>query len=696
MKKFTPKVGFSISALVPVLLLSTQIPLAQAQEAEPKIYSCKQCIKYTGWSGYLDFGLGYVSEDSLRFADYRGLDEKGYYAALDGDIHFRNLQGRYFDLYAQELGLDSRRLEMRGGNQGRYELRFGWQEIPKYRGYGTATPFIGVGSDTLTLPSNWVYASSTGAMTELESSLAAAALKTQRKVLDAGGTVQFARNWSYRIDYQRQEKKGTRAISGGLFNATVMPAPVDFKTDIFDTALSWAGKRAQFQIGFMSSNFENKNTSISWRNPFSSRSSNYILQAALEPDNEFYQFNVSGAVVITPRVRLSAQASAGHATQDDPFIPHYSTNPGFSDLVLPRASLDGKLDTTTYNVTGKLSARLSNRLSFTARGKFDERENKTPIDLYTPVTIDLLQGRDRFNRPYSYEREQYSADLRYRVGHSISFSGGAGQNNLDRTLQSVEHSEETTFWGGIKASPTLNTQVRFKLESADRDISDYLTVFENPLMRKFNQADRDRDRALVEIDFMPTDAFGINLSYFQAMSDYTESELGVQESEEQSYTINLNYAVGNTVNMYAFLTRDNIDAILLNSTSVSADPWEAITKDEITTVGVGFSKRINKKSSIGFDYVFSDSTGDIWVQTSNEEEPFEPLHTELINARVYFDSEVNEHWGYKISAELEKYHSQDWAIDGLGVDGIGSVLTMGEQSPEYKVWYVRVQASYRF
>ena len=52
--------------------------------------------------------------------------------------------------------------------------------------------------------------------------------------------------------------------------------------------------------------------------------------------------------------------------------------------------------------------------------------------------------------------------------------------------------------------------------------------------------------------------------------------------------------------------------------------------------------------------------------------------------------------GYKFSAEYERYSSEKWAIDGLGVDGISSVLTMGEQNPEYKGWYFRLQAGYRF
>jgi MtrB/PioB family decaheme-associated outer membrane protein len=702
MKKFTTKLAFGLSTLLPVLLMSAQSPLAQAQQTEPAIYACTQCVKHIGWRGILDFGLGYVSDDSLRFGDYRGLEKEGAYAAVDGDVHFRNLQGRYFDLYAYDLGYDSRRLEMRGGNQGSYQLRLAWSEIPKYRGYGTQTPFLGVGSDNLTLPADWVHSSTTGGMSALESSLAAAQLKTQRKTLDAGATVNFARNWSYRVDYQRQEKKGTRSLGAGFYfnNSTILPAPVDFTTDQFDMGLSWTGQRAQVQLGFIGSYFDNGNTSLTWQNPFTAIPYHQTFRAALEPDNEFYQFNLSGAFAITPRIRVSGQAALGELSQDEPFLP-VTINPLYSDLPLPRLSLDGQLDTSTFNLAGKLSAKLSNRLSFAARGKFNERDNKTPVDLYMQVPADLVPSRTRYNRPYSYEREQYSADLRFRAHRVFRLSGGAQQENIERTLQATERTEETTVWGEAKVNPSFNSHLRLKLESSNRDVSNYAQPddggpVDHPLMRKFNQADRSRERALIVFDFAPFEALGINLSYFHAKADYGKSEIGLQESDEQSYTINLNYAVGTKVNVYAFLTRDDIDADLLNTTGGSAVPWHAVTNDRITTAGLGLSTRISEKSSIGLDFVASGSKGDISVQTTADEDPFDPLKTDLTNTKAHFDYEANDHWTYKLYAEYEKYNSQDWAIDGLGVDGISPVLTMGEQGPEYKAWYFRAQASYRF
>ena len=711
MKRLSRKFGFSISTLLPVLLMSTANPMAMADESEaavepavePAIYKCKQCIKYTGWRGTIDFGATYINNDSYRFGDYRGLEEEGFYAAVDGDVHYRDLEGNYFDLYARDLGYESREIDMRGGNQGFYEIRLGWQEIPRWLGYGgTQTPFLGVGSDTLTLPDGWVKANTTSGMTALQDSLVLEPLKTKREIFDAGASLSFLSNWSFRIDYQRQKKEGIRTLGAGMYfsNASILPTPIDFTTDLFDAAVSWANKRAQVELSFISSKFDNGNSSLSWQNPFSSSPEHSNFMAALEPGNKFHQFNLAAAFAITPRIRLSGQAAMGRMKQNDPFLP-YTVNPIYSDLPLPRESLDGKVDTTTYNFAGKLYARITNKFSFTARGKWDKRDNETPVDLYTPVVTDLLLIGPRYNRPYSYKRQQYSADLRYRFDRIISLNGGFRQYNVDRTLQEVDRTKESTWWGQVKINPTYKSEIRIKGERGDRDISDYVQPDDggsvnHPLMRKFNMADRKRTRLLVEFDYMPIDSFSMTLGYIHAKSDYRKSSLGLQESVNESYSIDLNYAISSKVNAYAFYNLDYIDADIANTTGGSATPWLGETDDRIETAGIGLSAVINEKSRLGVDYVYADSRGNISVMTTAEEEPFEPLKTKLKNFKLHFDYDFSDRWGYKIYAEQERYDSRDWAIDGFGVDGINSVLSMGEQSPVYKVWYYRFQISYRF
>ena len=665
-------------------------------------WSCSLCVYPLGWFGTLDFGPGYVGDSSLKFGDYRGLVKKGLFLSLDGDIHYRDKNGRYFDLYARNLAIDSRNFELRGGLQGRLEVRLGYKEIPKYRGYGTQTPFLGVGSGRLTLPGDWVRSPLTSGMSSLDQSLADTPLKTSRKTLDSGLTLKFDVKWSYRIDFEHQKKDGTRPLGAGLFlsNTSQFPAPVDFTTNQFDMALDYAGERSKLSLGFTGSKFDNGTSEVTWDNPFLSGPGTESFRADLAPGNDYYQFNLTGAFAPTAKLRLSGRAAIGRMKQDDPLLP-YSINPLYSDWPLPRTSLDGKIDTSTLNLAGKLTARLARRLDLTARFTRDEKDNKTALDLWTPVLTDLVPTPERPNRPYSFKRHKYELKLRWRVRNRMRLTGGVRQQNIERILQSVEETKERTYWGELTFSPWAVAQMRVKLESSDRDASPYALLedggpLENPLMRKFHLADRDRDGAIVELDLSPLERLGISLSYFSAEDEYSASVVGLQESEEQTLNLELNYTINSNISVYAFYNQEDIDSEMSSISGGSSVPWHAKTNDKITTVGIGFSGKISDKVSIGFDWISSNARGKVLTETGQGEDPFPTLRSDLRNARVHLSYAVSNQWGLKIYAEHENYDSEDWYIDGLGPDGLPSVLTLGAVSPDYDVTVLRVLASYEF
>jgi len=233
------------------LLRPGPAPGAETAPAMPDTHQwvCQFCPWPLGWRGFIDAGPVWVSDTSSSFANYRGSDEEGGYLALGGQLNYLDESGRYIDVYASDLGLDSRRLEARGGRRGRYQLRLNWSEIPTYRGFGAQTPFLGVGGSELALPGGWVPADRTGDMTALPEALAPAPLRTRRRTVDLGFTLNFSSRWKWEVDMQRSRKDGTRAFSGGVLtlNASHFPAPVDFTTDRVDLGVSYAGERSSFQ-----------------------------------------------------------------------------------------------------------------------------------------------------------------------------------------------------------------------------------------------------------------------------------------------------------------------------------------------------------------------------------------------------------------------------------------------------------------
>jgi long-subunit fatty acid transport protein len=65
-----------------------------------------------------------------------------------------------------------------------------------------------------------------------------------------------------------------------------------------------------------------------------------------------------------------------------------------------------------------------------------------------------------------------------------------------------------------------------------------------------------------------------------------------------------------------------------------------------------------------------------------------------------FSLAMNYHWrpecSFRFSYEYYKYDSEDWAMDGVGLDTISKVLTLGEESPNEKINVLSLSALYRF
>lgn len=666
----------------------------QAEAPDTSNWVCKFCVVPYGWYGGVDFGLIYVDDPTPKFADYRGLIDDGVSLDLGGQGGYIGENGHYLDYYAANLGLDSRVVDVEAGKQGLYEFRGTYQEIPRYQGHGTVTPFQGVGSDRLTLPAGWEP--SPGAPMDY------ARLESKRTISGAGFTFKAFSNWRADVDFQRQERDGTRASSGGLFfvNAAHYPAPLKHTTDRFDASVEFANQVFQIRGEFTGSEYDNGFSALTWDNPVPVGFGDDLSRTALEPSNEYQQFSLVGAVRITDWLRFSGKVSSGEAKQNDPFLP-YSVNPDYEDRPLPRESLDGKLETSVYNVSGRLHARLSRGLDLTASYKSSERDNKTPVDFYEPVLFEIFPQGPRSNRPYGYDRSSGKVELRFRPLANLRLNGGYVKNETERTYQEVWKNEEDGFYGEVQWAPFDLLDVRLRAENLERDatVSEQQGNYgraEHPLMRKFYMANRDRKRSTVEVDLTPTERMGISFSAWGTDDDYTKSVIGLTGSEETGFNIDFNYLLGESGQVYAFFTDETIKSEISGAEGPNATPWNSNTEDGIQTWGIGLTGRVGSKWQYGFDYVSSKSDGEIVTNDGNAEAPFPVLTTDLRNIRLHVDYEMNERWGIGMEAYNEKYDTADWLVDGIGPYTIDGVLTMGEESPDYNVNVVRLLATYRF
>ncbi len=144
------------------------MPMRTEAEDAPAVdtsrWACKFCPFEEGFSASVELGGGYVSDDSFKFGEYTGLNQQGAFAVANADARYRNRDGRWLDLSATDLGLDSRSLNIAGGKQGSYRLSFGYKELPHNISDTALSPFLGVGTGSLTLPSGWIPGATTGTL----------------------------------------------------------------------------------------------------------------------------------------------------------------------------------------------------------------------------------------------------------------------------------------------------------------------------------------------------------------------------------------------------------------------------------------------------------------------------------------------------------------------------------------------------
>lgn len=688
--------------LLSLLILSLLAANAAAtDEVDTSTWVCKFCaFEEAGLTGTVDFGLGYVSDDSYQFGDYTGLNEEGAFLVGNASLRMRGEDTHYWNIEAINLGLDSRSLSVEGGVQGRYKLTFSYDELPHFISDSTVTPFLGAGTDTLTLPGTWVRASTTDTMTDLSNSLHAENLDTKRKRLGVGAALISDGDWQYSVNYRHETREGTKAIAGSFFfSSAQLVMPVDYVTQQMDVAAIYTTDTLQARLGYYGSLFSDDNTSLSWDNPYAAGTGVDTGQLALPPDNQFHQILGSLGYQLSDATRVTTDIALGRMTQNDDFLPA-TTNTSLLPVTLPGNSLDGRVDTLNANI--KLTSSLSQALRVAATYTYNDHDNKTPQLDYTWVSTDAPPVHTRTNLPYSFTKEAIKLNADYRFTPTTKASVGFDNATEKRTYQEVSKADENTFWAKASARIPANLEMTAKASHAERDITGYevlpwLTPAENPLLRKYNMADRSREMAGLRVDLVgrETYSFGVGIDY--SNDDYTHSQVGLKESREAALSVDGSLVLSDNTHVFAFANHEKIKSKQAGSSAASYPDWTADNNDVVNTLGIGLKQvLIEDKLDMGVDYNTSKAVGEVIMNAGVLAPPFPKLINKLSAIKLYATYKLDDNLSLKGSYIYEHYYSANWALDNVAADSISNVLTLAEQSPSYYESVVMVSMRYKF
>ncbi|TSA10551.1 MAG: MtrB/PioB family decaheme-associated outer membrane protein [Betaproteobacteria bacterium] len=664
-------------------------------------WKCESCKFEQGISGTADAVAGSVSDKSAEFGQYNGLYRKGAFLIGDGAVRSRNEDGTYWNLDASNLGLKTQSMEAEGGKQGSYKLRFKYDESLHRIWDRALTPYAGSGGASLTLPAG--FASATTAAMPLAGAMQSVDLAVQRKQLGVGASWNRTKEWEYAVNFRHDTREGNILRTGGAFfvNSTQLVEPVDYITDQMDASASYASKKFQLKLAYYGSKFRNSNHALIWQDAYAPIAGETRGQLALPPDNQFHQVSASAGYQFSDRTRLSGDVAVGRGTQSDNFLP-FTQNATLAAAAIPGSSPDARVATLDAGL--KLSSAVNERLRLSAAYTHNDRDNRTPQAAYSYVVTDMFSGvAARTNLPYSFKQDKVKLSADYKVSASLRGTVGADFDSNKRTLQEVDTTRESTAWGKLGTRVLNLVDLSLKLAHAERRNSGSflaqpgITPPENPLLRRFNMANRNRETAGLRADFAVGERANIGLGFESSEDKYSESTIGLSRAKDVNLNADLSLTVSERTRLHLFANRQEIKSKQAGSQAFSLPDWNADNKDTIDTFGLGVKHAaIPDKLDLGADYATTRSRSEINVNTGASNPAFPHVTASLDSLKLYAAYKLKENLSLQAGYWIERYSSRDWMLEGVAPSTIPNVLTLGLQAPQYNVNVLRLSLRYKF
>jgi MtrB/PioB family decaheme-associated outer membrane protein len=508
--------------------------------------------------------------------------------------------------------------------------------------------------------------------------------------------------WEYALNFRHDTREGNILRTGGAFfvNTAQLVEPVDYVTDQVDASASYTGKKFQLKLAYYGSKFRNENHALTWQDPYTAINGETLGQLALPPDNQFHQVSASAGYQISDRTRASADIAFGRMTQNDSFLAS-TQNATLAVAALPGASLNARAATLDANL--KLSSAVTDRLRLNAAYVHNDRDNQTPQAVYPSVATDMFVGLPRTNQPYSFKQDKFKLSADYRASARLRGSIGADFDAHERTYQEIEKTRENTAWGKLGSRITDKIDLTFKLAHGERrnqgsiQWNPAITPAENPLLRRFNMANRTRETVGLRADIALAENVNLGLGLDSSEDKYKDSSIGLTSGKDLNLNGDVSMVLTERTSLHFFANRQEIKSKQAGSQIFSGPDWSADNKDTIDTFGLGVKHAaIKDKLDIGADYGITRSRSEINVNTGASNGAFPHISANLDSLKLYATYRMKENMSLQAGYWYERYDSQDWMLDGVAPATIPNALTLGLQAPQYHVNVVRLSVRYKF
>jgi MtrB/PioB family decaheme-associated outer membrane protein len=652
---------------------------ATSTALDPSDWKCAQCPFLQGTEGDAEVGAMNARGANASYGRYTGIDHTGTYADVAGSGQTRTSDGFYANYDLERLGLASRDGYVEGGREGRYDLTISYDGQPT-RLYDTGvTPFRANGAN-LSLPADWVPAGSTAGMSALGRSLAPVDLGYDRRTVALLGRFFASESWTVFGEFRRQEKIGTGPTSASfLTEAVQLPQPVHYLTDSLETGVAWSGRRASFRLTYTGSWFEDDSDALTFANPYSP-----IVPGSTEgrlgvpPGNTLQQLAATGNLQLPWWAStLTYSGSLGRLRQDAAFMP-VSTLPGAAS----GGSLDGDVHLSHYALG--LAIRPLPKLSLRGNAIYDGRDDKTNPLAIAYIVTDTFPGGTAVTPRYSEDRVRLDGGADYALAHWLKVGVGGKLDEIHYGPgQVVTWTQNAESWGRGTLTPIAPLSFTLKMGNALRKASSFndgaLPPEENPLIREYDYAPRDRVFSSLTGAWTATSTLTWSAEGFLAKDDYRSSPLGLQAVHEWRASSTLTWTPRDTLNAYIGGGYERLFNLQNGYTGLDTAPWLASDTERFWDMDIGARWVPQERWTLTVDYLIAPSYDETESTSAGVAQAFPQYSTKLDSTRFEVaykcTSALEVHFRYT----RETFNSNDWAINGVGPSTVPNLLALGVQ-----------------
>lgn len=641
-----------------------------------------------GMSGNLTVGAGALSldEESFKYGEYNGLYDDSLYFIGDASLNYTR-DDYIFNLEVEDAGLESRRVNLEGGEAGSYSLSLEYNELPHLISNSGSSVYNGSGSNNLTLPAGFGQYSTTGGM-PLSANLRDLELELKR----VSGKIRYSQKISqainFKVSFEREKKEGVKSIGGSVGTkddvyvaSVILPEPVNYVSDELKGSIRYSKETVHARMEYYLSQFNNDYLSLEWENPFAPAAFPDVARLSLPPNNRHQRLSFSGGLNLPASSRVSMVAEYGKMEQKDNLLD-YSVN-GESP---PRKSADAEIETQFLKINA--SSRPLPDFAVSANISHYKSDNKTPFNNYSIVMNDTgSQSLDFYNLPEDHIDNKANLNLLFKLTKETSLKLGWTYNFKARGYRAVKKNKENTYRVKLAShiSSFLTGSAKY-LSSTRKALmgSEYnqSTAFggytaNDPDLRQYDIADNDREMYDLNLVFYGPLNSALSLNYKNDSTNFKESLYGLQERLDKSYLAELTLSPMKYASINAYYTKE------AKQSAIVGESWEADIDDHTDTIGLGAEMLLlRRRLLIRADYSNSISTGSV---------SFPPVVSSALPDRETELSTLNLKAEYNMSKKLsiglaykhEKFTSSDWSVDGLNPSTIDNVLSIGGGSQDY-------------